>query len=130
MRPDETNKLKKSTNSPLLPLRSGSRSSLKQNSSGAAARHSANGKTRPKFVANTLTTSIVNKKKNNNKTRCGVCNKKVNITNTFGCRCNKIFCPKHRHPELHGCTFDYRAEGRKQLEEANPVVMLPKLPKI
>ena len=107
----------KKTNSPLLPLRSASRSSK-----GSNGRQSG----RPKFVANTLN---VNKKKVN-KMRCFTCNKKINITNTFSCRCNKSFCPKHRHPELHSCTFDYRSEGRKQLEQANPVVMLPKLPKI
>jgi len=120
---DDGNKQKK-----LLPLRSSGTRSSKSNSS-ATARNSANENkrtSRPKFVANTLTAN----KKKSTKTRCGVCNKKVNITNTFGCRCSKIFCPKHRHPELHGCTFDYRTEGRKQLEEANPVVILPKLPKI
>ena len=62
--------------------------------------------------------------------RCATCNKKINITNTFSCRCEKCFCPKHRHPELHYCTFDYKAEGKKQLEENNPVISVPKLPKI
>ena len=108
------------TNSPLLPLRSSSR----------ASKGSGGKQNRPKFVANTLMTNMTKKIKQPNKSRCATCNKKINITNTFSCRCNKSFCPKHRHPELHSCTFDYRSEGRKQLEQANPVVMLPKLPKI
>ena len=114
--------LHRKTNSPLLPLRSSSR----------ASKGSGGKQNRPKFVANTLNTTNVTKKNitKPNKSRCATCNKKINITNTFSCRCNKSFCPKHRHPELHSCTFDYRSEGRKQLEQANPVVMLPKLPKI
>ena len=56
--------------------------------------------------------------------------KKLNITNGFPCRCQRVFCAKHRHPELHACTFDYKEEGRRLLEKANPVVTFPKLPKI
>ena len=46
------------------------------------------------------------------------------------CRCQRVFCAKHCHLELHACTFDYKEEGRKLLEKANPVVTFPKLPKI
>ena len=56
--------------------------------------------------------------------------KKLNITNGFPCRCQRVFCAKHRHPELHACTFDYKEEGRRLLEKANPVITFPKLPKI
>ena len=64
--------------------------------------------------------------------RCGGadCRKKLTITNTFVCRCSASFCPLHRHPESHACTFDYKAEGRRLLKAANPLVSLPKLPKI
>lgn len=114
------------TKTPLLPLRS---SKISSSAASPPTRHSANSKNgtshRPTFVANSLPT-----KKKSNKPRCFACNKKINITNTFSCRCGKMFCPKHRHPELHECTFDYKSEGRKQLEEANPVVIVPKLPKI
>ena len=58
------------------------------------------------------------------------CKKKINITNGFSCRCTRIFCAKHRHPESHECTYDYKAEGRKLLEKENPLITLPKLPKI
>ncbi len=64
--------------------------------------------------------------------RCALqeCRKRLNITNGFGCRCQHVFCAKHRHPEVHACTFDYKEEGRKMLEKANPIVTFPKLPKI
>ena len=64
--------------------------------------------------------------------RCGGadCRKKLTITNTFVCRCSASFCPLHRHPESHACTFDYKTEGRRLLKAANPLVSLPKLPKI
>ena len=93
-------------------------------------------RSRPKFVANTLSNAngrpMTNNssKKSKAKTRCNTCNKKINITNTFSCRCEKSFCPKHRHSELHNCTYDYKTEGKKQLELANPVITVPKLPKI
>lgn len=35
-----------------------------------------------------------------------------------------------RYSETHNCSFDYKKEGRKILEQANPVVTAPKLPKI
>ena len=72
------------------------------------------------------------KRKRTPKPRCGhpECKKRLNITNGFPCRCQRVFCAKHRHPELHGCTFDYKEEGRRLLEKANPVITFPKLPKI
>ena len=72
------------------------------------------------------------RRKKTPKPRCSEtsCRKKLNITNGFPCRCQKVFCAKHRHPEIHNCTFDYKEEGRKLLERANPIVTFPKLPKI
>lgn len=64
------------------------------------------------------------------KCRAADCRKKLNITNSFSCRCGNMFCPKHRHPEFHGCPFDYKTEGRKILEANNPIISIPKLPKI
>ena len=76
--------------------------------------------------------SAQKKRKKTPKPRCNQseCRKKLNITNGFPCRCQKVFCAKHRHPETHTCTFNYKEEGRKMLEEANPIVTFPKLPKI
>eukprot|EP00095_Tigriopus_kingsejongensis_P010513 maker-scaffold45_size475391-snap-gene-1.12 protein:Tk10513 transcript:maker-scaffold45_size475391-snap-gene-1.12-mRNA-1 annotation:"an1-type zinc finger protein 4-like" len=72
------------------------------------------------------------RRKKTPKPRCSdpTCKKKLNITNGFPCRCQKVFCAKHRHAELHDCTYDYKKEGRKILERDNPVITLPKLPKI
>ena len=36
------------------------------------------------------------------------CKRKTGLTATK-CRCEKTFCPKHRLPEKHECTFDYRS---------------------
>lgn len=62
--------------------------------------------------------------------RCAECKKRLNITNTYTCRCEKTFCSAHRYSELHNCTYDYKSEGRKLLEQSNPLVTAPKLPKI
>ncbi len=36
------------------------------------------------------------------------CNKKLKLIH-FKCKCNMIFCMKHKMPEIHNCSFDYRA---------------------
>ena len=36
------------------------------------------------------------------------CNKKLKLL-YFECKCGLAFCLKHKMPELHNCTFDYRA---------------------
>ncbi|XP_066994543.2 AN1-type zinc finger protein 4 [Anabrus simplex] len=69
-------------------------------------------------------------KKTSVRSRCAACRKKLNITNQYTCRCEKLFCSAHRYSELHDCSFDYKSEGRKLLEQANPLVTAPKLPKI
>uniref|UniRef100_A0A8D8TTK9 AN1-type zinc finger protein 4 n=1 Tax=Cacopsylla melanoneura TaxID=428564 RepID=A0A8D8TTK9_9HEMI len=62
--------------------------------------------------------------------RCGQCGIRLTLSTSFTCRCRKQFCPKHRYPEEHACTFDYKALGRKQLEDNNPLVVAPKIDKI
>lgn len=62
--------------------------------------------------------------------RCGACNKKLNITNMYDCRCGKIFCGQHRYSEVHGCNYDYKTEGRKLLEQQNPLIIAEKLNKL
>eukprot|EP00118_Oscarella_pearsei_P026294 m.309728 g.309728 ORF g.309728 m.309728 type:complete len:440 (+) comp47509_c0_seq1:222-1541(+) len=64
------------------------------------------------------------------RSRCSVCQKKTTLVTSFSCRCGRNFCPIHRYAEMHNCTFDYKAEGRQFLKQANPVVQAPKLPKI
>jgi len=64
------------------------------------------------------------------KTRCSACGKKTGLATTYQCRCGHSFCATHRYAEMHNCTYDYKSEGRKLLEQNNPVVAAPKLPKI
>ena len=54
----------------------------------------------------------------------------VLFKSNFFSRCGENFCSVHRYPEVHSCSFDYKAEGRKLIEQSNPVVSAPKLPKI
>ncbi len=45
-------------------------------------------------------------------------------------RCGNNYCTQHRNAEGHNCTYDYKTEGRKLIEHANPLVAAQKLPKI
>jgi len=62
--------------------------------------------------------------------RCFVCAKKTGLATSYQCRCGNNFCATHRYAEAHNCNYDYKTEGRKLLENSNPVVAAPKLPKI
>jgi AN1-type zinc finger and ubiquitin domain-containing protein 1 len=73
---------------------------------------------------------VPTKKQSTVRSRCAECRKRLNITNVYTCRCDKLFCAAHRYSELHNCTFDYKTDGRKILEQTNPLVTAPKLPKI
>ncbi|KAF7265814.1 hypothetical protein GWI33_020886 [Rhynchophorus ferrugineus] len=64
------------------------------------------------------------------KSRCSECNKKLNITNIYNCRCGRIFCSQHRYSEVHRCTYDYKTEGRKILERQNPLVTAEKIKRL
>jgi AN1-type zinc finger and ubiquitin domain-containing protein 1 len=73
---------------------------------------------------------VPTKKQSTVRSRCAECRKRLNITNVYTCRCDKLFCAAHRYSELHNCTYDYKTDGRKILEQTNPLVTAPKLPKI
>ncbi|XP_041485109.1 AN1-type zinc finger protein 4-like [Lytechinus variegatus] len=62
--------------------------------------------------------------------RCFLCNKKTGLATSYSCRCGHNFCASHRYAEAHNCGYDYKTEGRKLLEQSNPLVSAPKLPKI
>jgi len=51
------------------------------------------------------------KKEKKKKKRCNhpECKKKLTLTD-MACRCRKCFCAKHRLPEQHNCTFDFKSE--------------------
>ena len=42
------------------------------------------------------------------------CRRKLGLV-PFTCRCNKDFCVEHRCSDSHSCTFDYKAEQKKEL---------------
>ncbi|XP_067943079.1 AN1-type zinc finger protein 4-like [Watersipora subatra] len=70
------------------------------------------------------------KKGSKSSKRCFLCTKKTGLATSYLCRCGQNFCAAHRYAESHECTFDYKTEGRQLLEQNNPVVSAPKLPKI
>ncbi|KAK4422752.1 Zinc finger A20 and AN1 domain-containing stress-associated protein 1 [Sesamum alatum] len=61
--------------------------------------------------------------------RCSSCNKKVGVMG-FQCRCGSTFCGVHRYAEKHGCTFDFKGQGREGIARANPVIKAEKIDRI
>ncbi|XP_056292037.1 AN1-type zinc finger protein 4 isoform X1 [Pseudoliparis swirei] len=61
---------------------------------------------------------------------CFLCGKKTGLATSYECRCGHNFCCTHRYAETHGCTYDYKGAGRRFLQETNPLISAPKLPKI
>ncbi|XP_051507265.1 AN1-type zinc finger protein 4-like isoform X2 [Myxocyprinus asiaticus] len=61
---------------------------------------------------------------------CFQCGKKTGLATSYECRCGNIFCSMHRYAETHDCTYDYKSAGRRFLQETNPIISVPKLPKI
>jgi predicted nucleic acid binding AN1-type Zn finger protein len=54
------------------------------------------------------------------------CIKKLTLT-TFACKCSFKFCDKHRIPEDHNCSYNYKNNYSKQLEVSNKTVIANKL---
>jgi predicted nucleic acid binding AN1-type Zn finger protein len=69
-----------------------------------------------------------NQQQNESK-KCACCNRKLTLTD-LTCRCGKRTCNRHRLPEDHGCSFDYKGDGQKQLAAANQRVVGEKLTKL
>jgi predicted nucleic acid binding AN1-type Zn finger protein len=42
------------------------------------------------------------------------CRRKLGLV-PFTCRCTKDFCAEHRGGDAHACTYDYKAEHKKEL---------------
>jgi len=59
---------------------------------------------------------------------CQACRRKTVMKIT--CKCDMVVCFECRYPDKHGCTFDYKEEGRKLLEKNNPIVVSEKLEKV
>ena len=51
------------------------------------------------------------KRKKNKIKRCALkeCRKKLRLTDT-ACRCQQIYCPLHRLPEMHTCSYNFKSE--------------------
>ncbi|XP_074501947.1 AN1-type zinc finger protein 4 [Sebastes fasciatus] len=61
---------------------------------------------------------------------CFLCGKKTGLATSYECRCGHNFCATHRYAETHDCTYDYKSAGRRFLQDTNPLISAPKLPKI
>ncbi len=64
--------------------------------------------------------------------KCLFCKiRKISSIFSYSCRCGlKNLCQYCKMPEDHRCTFDFKQDGRKQLEKANPVILADKFNKI
>ena len=47
--------------------------------------------------------------------RCYACRKKLGLAGGIKCKCGFVFCSKHRYPNQHACTFDFKAHDRALL---------------
>ncbi|KAI3982581.1 hypothetical protein MKX01_031320 [Papaver californicum] len=45
----------------------------------------------------------------------------------YNCRCGNFYCPTHRYPEIHACSYDYKSVGRDMTATSNPLVKQDKL---
>jgi hypothetical protein len=57
------------------------------------------------------------------------CKTKLALTDS-ACKCSGFYCMKHRHAEIHSCTFDYKGEGMNKLKAQLPEVRGTKLENI
>jgi len=59
------------------------------------------------------------------------CERKLSLVeSTIKCRCQNTFCTKHRLPKAHNCTYDYKLDHKRQLEENLVKVIADKIQKI
>ena len=64
------------------------------------------------------------------KKRCHYCNKRLKLLEENLCKCNKIFCPKHRLCHSHDCDYDTKSTNKKKIGDENPKVESDKVDKI
>ncbi len=69
----------------------------------------------------------IKKSKKSKKPRCVVCNKKTGLV-PYTCRCgeDKLFCAKHRYPEQHACTYDWKNHAKENIMKQNPKIVADK----
>lgn len=61
-------------------------------------------------------------------TKCEICCKPLGLYE-FKCRCNKIFCLKHKQAEDHNCSYDYKEEFENLLKNKLPTTHAEKIQK-
>ncbi|KAF8413061.1 hypothetical protein HHK36_001037 [Tetracentron sinense] len=61
-----------------------------------------------------------------NTNRCWSCKRRMGLVG-FKCKCGNTFCGRHRYPEEHLCTFDFKDAGREAIARANPLIRTSKL---
>ena len=64
------------------------------------------------------------------KNRCFFCNKKLKIHSIYSCKCNNIFCAKHRYYHTHNCIYDNKKEQIENIKNNNPLIIHNKISKI
>ena len=83
------------------------------------------------FIKKKLKMETNQKNTDNYFSKCSLfgCGKKLGLLPNL-CRCDKAFCFKHRLPETHECKYDYKNNGKKQLNEENKCIIFNKILKI
>jgi hypothetical protein len=61
--------------------------------------------------------------------KCIKCKAKLGLI-TYQCLCNHVFCKNCKHAEIHDCTYDYKEDGKRKLEQENPKIVSIKIEEI
>lgn len=84
----------------------------------------------PLIKKSTVSTACLKEEKKSallkKKKSCSFCSIKVGIYG-YTCRCNNLFCTKHRLPETHSCTYDHGELDKERLREKHSQVIASKL---
>jgi len=64
----------------------------------------------------------------NKSDHCMKCNKKILII--YKCKCENIFCTKHKYSDSHDCNYDYKLKQQEFLIKSNPVIIPRKIDKL
>jgi hypothetical protein len=78
----------------------------------------------------TIENEKITENKKVSRRQCFLCKKKLSLSSEFICKCDNLFCSKHRFPDTHNCSFDHKNGWKKNLEEKNPQVINEKISKI
>lgn len=58
------------------------------------------------------------------KTSCCFCKRSLTLVeaSTGKCKCDNVFCKKHKLPEDHECSYNFHENFKKELKETMQVV--------